>query len=1198
MKAPRLMHLGIWATLIAFCTSTVQAATVDLATSPMVSGLSKVVAPNIYFILDDSGSMAWDYLPDEANNNNTKLCFDNFGYNKLAYNPAVIYQAPKTSTGSAYADSVYTAAYKDGFKTSSGTTNLSSTTTKTSTSTGTKTLDAQSYTTTNGSKTVIINHANHGFATNDDVSFPDFSNKIGGSKLDLGGGPYNITVTDANHYTISVGGRTNASKSETTNSGVSPQRVSYTITVTTTVPNTTYSVYTASPASPPSTCLADSAYTLAYPNTATEKTNYANWYTYYRTRILMAKTATSLAFATVNDKFRVGYSTISETGVSAASTKFLKFSKFDATQKSNWYSKLFSVTPTGSTPLRGALTKAGRIYAGKLLTGNDDPIQYSCQQNFTILTTDGYWNTGSETDAYTSAREDGVTDVGDVDGVTGTERPMLDSTKAPDTLADIAMYYYNTDLRTTSTPGGLIDDGVTRLDVSKNNVNATTTDPAKWQHMTTFTIGLGVSGVLAYDKDYLIPGHSADYTALIQGTKNWPDPLTNPLSTSTSVSARIDDLWHAAVNGRGKYLSAQDPQNLITSLQETLAKISAANGSAASAATSNLEPVAGDNFAYTAQYTTAEWYGDVQKKSVDVSTGAVSEASAWSARDLLDATVSAASDTRTIYTFSSSASNKLRTFTSANLGTEISRGYFKSSSSNPGGKLTQYDTWTSTQQAAATDAVLINYLRGQTAQEDTNLFRDRSHVLGDIVNAAPVYVQKAPFKYADSGYSSFASNQKTRGGTVYVGANDGMLHAFNTDTGAERWAYIPSAVIPNLYKLADTTYANNHQFYVDGSLTVGDIYDGSQWRTILVGGLGDGGKAYFALDITDPAAPKALWEFSTTEDSDLGYSYGNPIVTKRASDGKWVTLFASGYNNTTGDAKGRLYVLDALTGAKLSEIITSPTNTDANQSGIGKVTNYVLDTLVDNSTQYVYGGDLGGTLWRFDINAQTSQKLGSTAATAGNNPITAKPEVARVKDNSGNYYRVVFFGTGRYLGFNDLSASSTSATVPQLIFAVKDTGTDLGILTTAGATLVPQTLATNVSPRTIPNPQPVDWYSKNGWYVALPAGERVNIDLKLQLGTLVALSSIPVDDYCSVSGTSYLYALDYLTGTAITAQNGKYVGFEISAALGTGLSLVRLANGKLVAIITKANATIEPTAVPAAPAGGTGVRRVGWREIY
>ena len=225
---------------------------------------------------------------------------------------------------------------------------------------------------------------------------------------------------------------------------------------------------------------------------------------------------------------------------------------------------------------------------------------------------------------------------------------------------------------------------------------------------------------------------------------------------------------------------------------------------------------------------------------------------------------------------------------------------------------------------------------------------------------------------------------------VYVGANDGMLHAFNAATGVEQWAYIPAMLIPSLYKLADTTYATNHRFYVDGQVTVGDAYNGSAWKTILIGGLGGGGKGIYALDVTDPASPKGLWEFSSADDSDMGYSYGNPMLTKRNSDGKWVVLVTSGYNNG-GDSKGRLYVLDAFTGAKLSEIITDNAVTDPNVSGIGKVNNFVINTLVDNSTQYVYGGDLGGALWRFDIDNETSQRLGKTSATTGNQPITVRP---------------------------------------------------------------------------------------------------------------------------------------------------------------------------------------------------------------
>jgi type IV pilus assembly protein PilY1 len=759
------------------------------------------------------------------------------------------------------------------------------------------------------------------------------------------------------------------------------------------------------------------------------------------------------------------------------------------------------------------------------------------------------------------------------------------------------MYYYKTDLRPTAGLGGLTDDGITRVDVSSNNVPPSSTDSATWQHMVTFTIGLGVSGVLNFAPDYLTGG-SSDYTAILQGTKNWPDPLTSPLSSSSSVTARIDDLWHAAVNGHGRYLSAKDPNALVTSLSQTLTSIKAQTASSASAATSNLEPVNGDNFAYVAQFTSALWTGDLLSYAIDLVTGQVSSTPLWSAKAQMQTQVSAAADTRKIYTFSTAApdaATKLKLFTSANLTAEKTAGYFKASS------LTQYNSYTSNQRTAATDDAMIAYLRGQTGKQinvantvDNQVFRDRDAVLGDIVNAAPVYVRKPPLNYADTGYSTFKANQASRAGTVYVGANDGMVHAINADTGAERWAYIPTELIPSLYKLADTNYPTNHQFFVDGNLTVGDVYDGSAWHTVLVGGLGGGGQSYFALDVTDPASPKALWEFGATKgtvtDSDLGFTYGNPLITKRASDGKWVVMFASGYNNTGGDKKGRLYVVDAMNGAKLSEIITDNGNNNPDTSGIAKVANFVLDTLVDNTTQYVYGGDLGGSLWRFDVTAGTSQKLGQTSGTAGNEPITARPELARVRDGSGNYYRVVYVATGRYLGFNDLSTSSTSNTIAQTVFAVKDTGTDLGSFKASPAALVRQTMDSSVTPRTIPNPQPVDWAVNNGWYVDVPVGERFNIDPRLQLGTLVLVSNAPKDDYCTVGGSSYLYQFDYRSGTS------SIVGKPIANALATGLTVIELPGNKLVGEVNLVSGLQAQDLINNA-GGGAGVRRISWREI-
>jgi type IV pilus assembly protein PilY1 len=497
---------------------------------------------------------------------------------------------------------------------------------------------------------------------------------------------------------------------------------------------------------------------------------------------------------------------------------------------------------------------------------------------------------------------------------------------------------------------------------------------------------------------------------------------------------------------------------------------------------------------------------------------------------------------------------------------------------------------------------MIDFLRGQTGHEDeaTNtlrLFRDRTSALGDIVNAAPVYVRRPPFKYGDQEYAAFVNDQKDRKGTVYVGANDGMLHAFNADTGAERWAYVPTAVIPTMYKLADAGYANNHRYYVDGPITVGDVYDGSDWRTILVGGLGRGGRAYYALDITDPDKPRGLWEFGINEDPDLGYTYGNPLITKRDSDGKWIVVFASGYNNTLGDSRGRLYVVDAMSGTRLEEIVTDDAVTDPSLSGIARVVGWVPDTLVNNTTQYVYGGDLSGNLWRFDLMTAKAQRLGHTSATAGAQPITVRPELGSVRDAGGSYHRVIYFGTGRYLGFGDLEDDALASRSAQAIYAVKDTDGDLGLLDAAD-TLVEQTLDTSVSPRTIPHPLPIDWSSQDGWYVEMPVGERINVDPRLQLGTFVAVANIPSEGGCEVGGKSLMYALDYRTGAAVITQKDSSVGFPVGNALATGLTLVRLPSDKLIAIVTLADANVRPLTVPVAPGADSEVRRVGWRELF
>ena len=311
---------------------------------------------------------------------------------------------------------------------------------------------------------------------------------------------------------------------------------------------------------------------------------------------------------------------------------------------------------------------------------------------------------------------------------------------------------------------------------------------------------------------------------------------------------------------------------LSTAIRKT--KIEDYNSSAA--ATSTLEPVTGDRSAFVAQYTTGYWYGDLKSKFIDTTDGSLETTVQWSAIARLREKAGSNLDLRTIYTFSASGTNKLKEFRSKNadgtanesLDAEKAAGWFRAN------QLSQYGSWDSTKIAAGTDDALIAFLRGQYGLEDeptntTRLFRNRETLdlqqapLGDIVNTQPVYVRKPPFKYTDAGYAAFVAANANRKAVVYAGANDGMLHAFDAtsdsaavDPGAELWAYVPSFVVRDMYKLADATYETNHRFFVDGPITVGDAYNGTAWKTILVGGLGRGGRGFYALDVTDPAGPE------------------------------------------------------------------------------------------------------------------------------------------------------------------------------------------------------------------------------------------------------------------------------------------------------------------------------------------------------
>jgi type IV pilus assembly protein PilY1 len=990
---------------------------------------------------------------------------------------------------------------------------------------------------------------------------------------------------------------------------------------------------------------------------AEELTNFANWYSYYRTRMNMLKSAVGRSFANIDDKYRVGYITINP-GSPVSSSRFLSINDFvlgSGLQKDKWYTRLYGTGFNGSTPLREALSRVGRYFAGATGGINDgmtaSPIQLSCQQNFTILSTDGYWNGNGGQDLSGNA-------IGNTDGVLGSganqvPRPLYDggNSSSSGTLADVAQYFYQTDLRTD-----LVD-----------NVPSGPRDTASHQHMTTFTIGLGLAGQLKYEGNYLT-STAGDFQKLRQGTLDWPIPAAD---TETA----LDDLWHAAVNGRGQFFSARNPQEVVDGLAGALAALALRTGAGAAAATSNLQPVAGDNFAFTAEYTTVQWTGDLKARTLDLNTGTVSSAVLWSAQTLLESRTAAS---RTIFTATTDTSNfprKLKSFEWSGNGnsypsdttlTTAEQAFFDTT------LLPQYSGWTMGQRTTATAKTLVDFLRGDKSKyvtgasptPDTDLYRARVKLFGDIINAQPSYVRASPLGYNDFGFSAFQACTAGTGsgcpsgltgarvGTAFAAANDGMLHAFDTDgagAGGERWGFIPSMVLRNLPKLAATNYDANHAFFVDGSPVVGDIciatncklatVTAGDWRTILVGGLNSGGRGFYALDITNPTTSgvKLLWEFKvrdpavtacnaavvgTSTDCDLGLSYGNPIITKRKSDGKWVVIVTSGYNNINpGSGRGFLYVLDAATGLVLNKIaqpvsapgtagtasptLCSPVTVlpaypycDANPSGFAKINVRLENNDTDNTALYVYGGDLYGNLWRYDLTSTTNAyptaflmaQFTDTGGTPAPQPITVRPEVAIIP----NDIPAVFVGTGKYVGSDDPGNSQQ-----QTIYAVR---ADLTTTIANRSGLIQQTLGGDVTVaggtiRTVTSTASVNWNSDKGWYINLPlSGERVNVDPSLQIGTLVMASNVPSTSSCTAGGFGYLNFFDYLTGKFIESSANAAASRKVSGSLIVGTNTVKLPGNKLVTITTTAD-NQQLTFETPIKSIGLGGKRVSWREV-
>jgi type IV pilus assembly protein PilY1 len=837
---------------------------------------------------------------------------------------------------------------------------------------------------------------------------------------------------------------------------------------------------------------------------AEEIRNFANWYQYYRKREFASKAAIGGVINTTNtarmglDIFNLGHQT-NVTSMSSPANKLALLNTF------------YNIPSDGITPARTALQRVGELFKQSTATA---PILNAagggeCKQNFNIVMTDGFWN-GPNPANIDNADGDGDTVF---DG--GTYADQFDNT-----LADVAMNYYEDDLRTD-----LINNVPTQPGV----------DEADHQHLVTYAVAFGLNGTLDATIDN---PRDAGFS--------WPDPIAN------NQGERIDDLWHAAYNGRGQYLSAQNPDELQSALGVAIDDIAerTATASAASVTSARLTT---ESVVFVSEFNTNRWEGTILAfKFADLDLGLLSETPVWNASDELSSR-NLSTDNRVILTYDNTAApGSVKDgipFQWANLTADMKADL----RINAAGGI----------DADTTAEARLDYLRGDRSNEGEGLFfRERASLLGDIVHSGPVYVAQPSLRWPDgdgpqgqfpdfpegaAAYSEYQALKKDRAGVIYVGANDGMIHGFAEGTGKEVLAYIPSNLFSvdsgkGLHYLSQQTYI--HLYYNDLTPTVSDVYinngTSTTWRTVMIAGQGAGGRGYAALDVTDPtyseanAAETVMWEFTSDDDPDLGYTFSIPQVGM-TNDGEWVAIFGNGYNHT-GDGQAKLFIvkiekgLDGTWTAGDYTEITTGVGTVANPNGLA--TPALADTDGNGTIDLAYAGDLEGNLWKFDLSATAtgSWNLGNNQnkplfTAIGNRPITSKPALSfhptqtSTPSNSPNI--LVTFGTGQFIVEAD-----KSSTHKNYFYGVWDEGV-FGLNSTK---LIEQTYRSGFSERVLTQ-NTVDYKFFNGWYISLPdSGERTVTNSIIRNGIVFFNTAIPSSDACSVGGFGFRFAVDLETG--------------------------------------------------------------------
>jgi len=594
--------------------------------------------------------------------------------------------------------------------------------------------------------------------------------------------------------------------------------------------------------------------------------------------------------------------------------------------------------------------------------------------------------------------------------------------------------------------------------------------------------------------------------------------------TSDGSQDSIDDLWHATINGRGQMFLATTPQETAERIQAGLGQILRLSGSQSGVTYSTVNLRAGNALAFAGSYKVIGWSGDIEEFDVDPKTGSLAANSTWSANTVLQD----------------------KDWTTRLLATSDGSSGVAFSTTSTGATATQ-----------------LNYLRGDRSNEGA--MRVRTGLLGAVINADTVV--------------------SVPDGVVYGATNEGFLHAFDLSTGNELWAYAPSFGLPAM--LASTAPGWTFGTILDGTPVLGKVGD----TKLLVGGRGTAGSGYYALNVTDPTtntsdsdvAARALWEFpnagtAAAVRSQLGVSIGRPVLANTATWGM-VALVTSGYNSAIADGKGRLFVLDALTGELKATLST--TGSGSVDPGLGQISAWQE---TNGTVRYVYGGDEQGNLWRFDLVAGTATKLATLTNAAGTAlPITDAPELSNV----GNR-RMVFVGTGRLLGRSDLDDASVYS-----LFGIWDNGT---ALTNVRTQLAARTVRANSDGTRSVTGSSVNWTTQRGWYVDLPAGEKANTDPAVAYGAIAFTTNSASATGCSTNSALYLASTaDGLMLPDSAFVTAPYFGVSYSSSMASRPSVARTTTGKIVVTSRQSDGTTNSrllTLSSAIPA-----QKLSWRQI-